>query len=113
MDPATLLGDTLRKAQDILWESPPAGTSRGLAVVKLRELLWSPEISAALAASSDNYLAFAVRQSRAPLADTSAWPDKTLAALWAILDDPPLNAALGIPQDSRMKIHPWRSHRSR
>jgi hypothetical protein len=85
-----------------LWEALSPGTSRGATIVKLKELLWSPEISTALAASSDNYLAFAVRESRV-LADASAWPDKIISTLWAILDDPPLNAALGIPQNSRMK----------
>ena len=103
MDSAIVLENTLRKAQDILWEALSPGTSRGATIVKLKELLWSPEISTALAASSDNYLAFAVRESRVALADASAWPDKIISTLWAILDDPPLNSALGIPQNSRMK----------
>jgi hypothetical protein len=46
------------------------------------------------------------------LADASAWPDKTLSALWTILDDPALNAALGIPHDfcanAAKRDHPWR-----
>ena len=55
MDSAIVLENTLRKAtQDILWEAFPPGTSREPTVVKLKELLWSPEISTALAASSDN-----------------------------------------------------------
>jgi hypothetical protein len=54
MDSAIVLENTLRKAQDILWEALPPGTSRGATIVKLKELLWSPEISTALAASSDN-----------------------------------------------------------
>jgi hypothetical protein len=103
MDSVIVLENTLRKAQDILWEALPPGTSRGPTIVKLKELLWSPEISTALAASSDNYLAFAVRESRVALADATASSDKIISTLWAILDDPPLNAALGIPQNSRMK----------
>jgi hypothetical protein len=54
MDSAIVLENTLRKAQDILWEALSPGTSRGATIVKLKELLWSPEISTALAASSDN-----------------------------------------------------------
>jgi hypothetical protein len=114
MDSAIVLENTLRKAtQDILWEAFPPGTSREPTVVKLKELLWSPEISTALAASSDNYFAFAVRESRVALADASARPDKIVSTLWAILDHPPLNAALGIPQNSRMKNHPRHNHRWR
>ena len=90
MDSAIVLENTLRKAQDILWEAFPPGTSREPTVVKLKELLWSPEISTALAASSDNYFAFAVRESRVFLADASVRPDKIVSTLWAILDDPPL-----------------------
>jgi hypothetical protein len=39
-------------------------------------------------------------------------PDETLSALWTILDDPALNAALGIPHDfcanAARRDHPWR-----
>jgi hypothetical protein len=43
------------------------------------------------------------------LADTAAWPDETLAALWHILDDPALDAALGLPHSSRAgRHHRWR-----
>jgi hypothetical protein len=45
MDSAIVLENTLRKAQDILWEALSPGTSRGATIVKLKELLWSPEIS--------------------------------------------------------------------
>jgi hypothetical protein len=56
MDSAIVLENTLRKAQDILWEALSPGTSRGATIVKLKELLWSPEISTALAASSEGPL---------------------------------------------------------
>lgn len=112
MDAAVSLDDTVRKAQDVLWDALPPGAARAAAVVKLRDLLWSTLTSRALAISSDNCLAFALRESRMALADASAWPDKTLSELWTILDDPALNAALGIPQDSRVNAprrnHPWR-----
>jgi hypothetical protein len=112
MDAATSLDDTVRKAQDILWDALPPGAVRRSAVRKLRDLLGSPEVGAALAISPDNYPAFALRESRLALEDTSAWPDKTLSALWTILDDPALNAALGIPQDRTLNAprrnYPWR-----
>jgi hypothetical protein len=98
MDTVTSLDDTVRIAQDILWDALPPGAVRAAAVLKLRDLLWSTQTSRALAMSSDNCLAFAVRESRMALADTATWPDKTLSLLWMILDDPALNAALGIPQ---------------
>jgi hypothetical protein len=98
MDAATSLDDAVRTAQDIMWAALSPGSARAAAVVTLRDLLWSAKMTRALAISSDNCPAFALRQSRIALADASAWPDKTLSVLWTILDDPALNAALGIPQ---------------
>jgi hypothetical protein len=107
MDPAAiLLTKALRAAQDIMRDS--LGRSRALAILKLRELLWSAEITTALAASSDNCSAFAIRASRTVLADPAAWPDETLAALWSILDDPALDAAPGLPRRPRTGHHRWR-----
>ena len=94
MNAPTSLDETIRRAQDILWSALPPGVARTSAVVELKELLWSTQTREALALASDNYLAFALRESRMALADASAWPDKTLSALWTILDDPALNAAL-------------------
>ena len=112
MNAPTSLDETIRRAQDILWSALPPGAARTSAVVELKELLWSTQTRQALALASDNYLAFALRESRLTLVDTSAWPDKTLSALWTILDDPALNAALGIPQDTTLNAprrnYPWR-----
>ena len=99
MNAPTSLDETIRRAQDILWSALPPGMARTSAVIELKELLWSTQTREALALASDNYVAFALRESRMALADASAWPDKTLSALWTILDDPALNAALGIPHD--------------
>lgn len=112
MNAPTSLDETIRRAQDILWSALPPGVARSAAVIELKELLWSTQTRAALALASDNYLAFALRESRMALADASAWPDQTLSALWTILDDPALNAALGIPHDCcanpARRDHPWR-----
>ena len=95
MNAPTSLDETIRRAQDILWSALPPGVARTSAVVELKELLWSTQTREALA-----------------LADASAWPDKTLSALWTILDDPTLNAALCIPHDffanAAKRDHPWR-----
>ena len=78
-----VLENTLRKAQDILWEALSPGTSRGATIVKLKELLWSPEISTALAASSDNYLAFAAAAASRLKKDDDVWLTDTDAILTA------------------------------
>ena len=88
MNAPTSLDETIRRAQDILWSALPPGVARTSAVVELKELLWSTQTREALALASDNYLAFALRESRMALADASAWPDKTLSALWTILTIP-------------------------
>ena len=104
MNAPTSLDETIRRAQDILWSALPPGVARTSAVVELKELLWSTQTREALA--------LALRESRMALADASAWPDKTMSALWTILDDPALNAALGIPHDfcanAARRDHPWR-----
>jgi hypothetical protein len=112
MNAPTSLDETIRRAQDILWSALPPGLARASAVIELKELLWSTQTREALALASDNYLAFALRECRMTLADASAWPDKALSALWTILDDPALNAALGSPHDfcahASRRDHPWR-----
>ncbi len=113
MGSTPILDDAVREAQDVLWEALPPGSSRELAVVKLRALLGSPKITAALAAASDNVIAFAIRESRVHLAERPARPDKTISALWEILDDRGLNQAVGIPQNPGVKFHPSRTHRWR
>ena len=73
MNAPTSLDETIRRAQDILWSALPPGVARTSAVVELKELLWSTQTREALALASDNYLAFALRESRMALADASAW----------------------------------------
>ncbi len=67
MGPTAILDDIVRKTQDIVRGALPPGRSREAAVVKLRELLLAREITAALAISSDNFVAFAIRESRVHL----------------------------------------------
>ena len=88
MDDATSLDDAVRKAQDIMWGALSPGSARAAAVVKLRDLLWSAKMSRALAISSDNFVAFAIRESRVHLADQTVPPDRIISTLWEILDYP-------------------------
>jgi hypothetical protein len=111
MDSKIIIEDTVRAAQDILWEVLPPGEQRELAIIKLRKFLWLPGVTAALTTASDNIVTFALRGSRLALAEPSALPDKIISALWRILDDPSLNQALGIPHKSRMKVRGRRNHR--
>jgi hypothetical protein len=111
MDSKIIIEDTVRAAQDILWEVLPPGEQRELAIIKLRKFLWLAGITAALTTASDNIVTFALRGSRLALAEPSARPGTIISALWMILDDPSLNQALGIPQNSRMKVRGRRNHR--
>jgi hypothetical protein len=88
MGPTAILDDIVRKTQDIVRGALPPGRSREAAVVKLRELLLAREITAALAISSDNFVAFAIRESRVHLADQTVPPDRIISTLWEILDYP-------------------------
>ena len=94
MDAATSLDDAVRTAQDIMWAALSPGSARAAAVVKLRDLLWSTKMTRALAISSDNCLAFALRQSRIALADT-AGQDSV-----GIVDDPRQSRSQRRPRDS-------------
>ncbi len=72
----------------------------------------SDETSARVAASVSRVaialdccaLVFVLRATNTVLADESQTPREIIAHLWNILDEPELNRALGIPQNSHMKI---------
>ena len=72
-----IIEDTVRAAQDILWEVLPPGEQRELAIIKLRKFLWLPGVTAALTTASDNIVTFALRGSRLALAEPSALPTKS------------------------------------
>jgi hypothetical protein len=70
-------------------------------VLRLCELVRSPSIRSALDRSSDTLLAFALRAVDRLLCDHSRPHPETINLLWGVLDDPHLNKALGLPQNSR------------
>src|SRR6266511_3191670 len=71
-------------------------------VMRIRELVHSPSIQSALHRSSDTFLAFTLRAVEYVVADQSQADREIITRLWDVLDDPHLNQALGIPQNSRM-----------
>src|SRR5215468_10127143 len=71
-------------------------------VMRFRELVRSQAIRSALDRSSDTLLTFALRAVERVVSDQSRTNRETINQLWDILDDPHLNKALGLPQNSRM-----------
>ena len=70
-------------------------------VMRFRELVRSQAIRSALERSSDTLLTFALREVERVVSDQSRTNRETINRLWDVLDDPHLNRALGIPQNSR------------
>jgi hypothetical protein len=82
--------DAIKVAQDLLRQNLPA-------------------IRSALDRSSDTLLTFALREVERVISDQSRTNRETINQLWDILDDPHLNKALGLPQNSRMAFRRPRS----
>jgi len=80
----------------------PTDATDAATVLRLRELVHSSSTRSALDRSSDTLLAFALRAVERALCDHSRPHRETIDLLWDILDDPHLNNALGLPQNSRM-----------
>ena len=91
-------------AQDLLRQNlPPTRLLTDAAtVMRFRELIRSQAIRLALERGSDTVLAFALREVGRVLCDQSRPHRETINRLWDVLDDPHLNQALGLPQQSRM-----------
>jgi hypothetical protein len=92
----------IRTAKNLLGQTPtPTQLPDAATVLRLRELVHSPSIRPALLHSSDTFLAFALRAVEHLVADQSQTDREIITRLWDILDDPHLNRALGITQNSR------------
>jgi len=105
MDANRAVEDTLRRAQNVLWDDLPSDQPTDDAVEGIRMLLCSLPVNAALNAASDTLQAFALRAAQHAVADRSRTPGAVINELWSILDDRWLNAALGIPHDARTKFN--------
>jgi hypothetical protein len=95
-----IIVDAIKVAQDLLLQNlPPAHNFTDAAtVMRFRELVRSQAIRSALERSSDTLLTFALRAVERVVSENR----ETINRLWDILDDPRLNKALGLPQNSRM-----------
>ena len=96
--------DTIKMAQDLLRQNllPTRHLTDAATVMRFRELIRSQAIRLALERSSDTVLAFALRAVGQVISDQSRTNRETINRLWDVLDDPHLNQALGLPQQSRM-----------
>ena len=94
----------IRALKNLLWQNlPPTHNLPDTAMdMRIRELVHSPSIQSALHRSSDTFLAFTLRAVEYVVADQSQADREIITRLWDVLDDPHLNQALGIPQNSRM-----------
>ena len=99
-----VIDDAIKVAQDLLRQNlPPTDNLTDAAtVMRFRELVRSQATRSALERSSDTLLAFALRSVERVLSDRSRTNRETITQLWDILDDPHLNNALGLPQNSRI-----------
>src|SRR5207247_890663 len=99
----------IRASKNLLWQNlPPTHLTDAAAVIRLRELIHSPSIQSALLHSSDTMLAFALRAAEHVVADQSQTAREIIIRLWDVLDDPHLNQALGVPQNSHLMLGPNR-----
>ena len=95
--------DAIKVAKDLLWQNlpPTHNLTDAATVMRFRELVRSEAIRSALERSSDTLLAFSLRAVERVVSDQSRTNRETINRLWDVLDDPHLNRALGIPQNSR------------
>jgi hypothetical protein len=101
-----IVEQAIRKAQGLLRDDLPVSRSlpNAIMVERMRELIRSGEVRSALGSSSDTIFAFTLRGIRRALADQSRSDKVIVGELWAILDDPILDAALGIKKGFRPSI---------
>ena len=99
----------IRAAQDFLWQNAPPmhHVADDLTVTRLRDLVRAPVVQAALLQSSDTFLAFVLRAVEVVVSDHSQSDREIIGRLWDVLDEPHLNQALGIPQNSRISFGPY------
>ena len=94
----------VKRTLRILWANlPPASNLPDAQAVKsLRALIRTPQGQQVLERGKDTALCFVLRAVNRILSDKDQ-PDRvTISRLWEVLDEPELNRALGIRQNSRM-----------
>jgi hypothetical protein len=100
--------DAIKVAQNLLWRNlpPTQNLPDATTLARVCDLVRSPSVQSALGRSSDTFLAFVLRAVEHVVADQSRTDRETISRLWDVLDDPHLNRALGLPQNSRMTFGP-------
>src|SRR5262245_62214634 len=107
MDSDRVFEAAIRASKNLLWRNlQPTQLPDAATVLRLRELVHSPSIRSALLHSSDTLLVFALRAVEHVIVDESQSDREIITRLWDILDDPHLNRALGITQNSRFMLGP-------
>src|SRR6266540_6950355 len=97
-----VIESAIRAAQNLLSQNLPSTHKLpdAAAVARLRDLVRSPAVKSALLHSNDTFLAFVLRAVEFVLADQFRADCEIIDHLWDVLDDPQLNKALGLPQNS-------------
>jgi hypothetical protein len=105
--------DANKMAQRLLWQNlaPTHKLPDATTVMRFRDLVRSPAIQSALERSSDTFASFTLRALERVLADRSRTDREIINLLWDVLDDPHLNQALGLPQNSRIAFGPYPKRR--
>jgi len=109
MNSQRVIEAAVRAAQVCLWQNAPPMhyVADDVTVARLRDLVRSPPIKAALLQSSDTFLVCALRAIELVVSDQSQSDRAIIGRLWDVLDEPHLNQALGIPQNSRISFGPY------
>ena len=113
MTPNRVIEAAIRAAQDFLWRNAPPMhyVNDEATVTRLRDLMHSSAVQAALLQSSDAFLTFVLRAVELVVRDQSQTDREIIGRLWDVLDEPDLNRALGIPQNSRISFGPYSRRR--
>jgi hypothetical protein len=109
MTPNRVIEAAIRAAQDsLLQNAPPMHyVDDEATVARLRDLMRSSGVQAALLQGSDAFLTFVLRAVEIVVRDQSQTDREIIARLWDVLDEPHLNHMLGIPQNSRISFGPY------
>jgi len=109
MTPNRVIEAAIRAAQDFLWQNAPPMhyVDDEATVARLRDLMRSSGVQAALMQGSDAFLTFVLRAVEIVVRDQSQTDREIIARLWDVLDEPHLNHVLGIPQNSRISFGPY------
>jgi hypothetical protein len=103
-----VIEQALRDVRDILQVNltPSHKLLDQRAVESLGAVMGTPQVGNALERGNDTALCFVLRAVKHILSDKAQPPRAVLNRLWDALDEPELNRALGVKQNSRISV--WR-----